>query len=144
MAHGTTSSSKRKGGKIKTRGGLGGPGGRGGRRWAMRELETDAARTMSSDLLRLKARDLASAVKASVEREPPGNMTSYRRAMSLISAYADRESKTMKPETRKKLADAKRELREMFGRPQTSYGEGGPGKKNEKPKAKSRRNPRPR
>jgi uncharacterized protein DUF3175 len=142
MAHAITSGSKRKGGKLTGRGGLGGPGGRGGRRWALREL--DLHEGTLHDIQHLSARQLAEAVKDSVEREPPTQATQYRRAMSVIADYADRESKRMKPEVRKKLADAKRELRDLYDLPQTSYGKGGPGKERHKPKAKSRRTPRSR
>ncbi len=94
------------------------------------------------DIKHLDARGLAAAVKDAAEREPESRFTPYRRAMSMLADHANRESKSMKPEVRKKLADAKRELREMFDRPQTSYGKGGPGKVRHKAKAKSRRTPR--
>lgn len=108
----------------------------------MRELELELGPRMPEDMKHLSAHDLAVAVKDAVEREAPRGLTAYRRAMSVIAGYADRESKTMKPEVRKKLADAKHELRELFGYPQTSYGRGGPGMERHKPKAKSRRTPR--
>ncbi len=142
MPHAITSGSKRKGGKVKGRGGLGGPGGRGGRPKAMREVELELGAGIPRGVNRLSARALAAAVKDAAEREPRGRYTPYRRAMSIITAYANRESKTMKPETRKKLADAKRELRDLFDQPQTSYSQGAPGKERHKAKAKSRRNPR--
>jgi hypothetical protein len=140
MAHAITSGSKRKGGKLTKRGGLGGPGGRGARRWAL--LAMDLHEGTLHDIQRLSARQLAEAVKDAVEHKPPGPFTHYRQAMSVIANYADRESKRMKPETRKKLADAKRDLRDLYELPQTSYGKGGPGAKRHKPKAKSRRSPR--
>jgi hypothetical protein len=62
--------------------------------------------------------------------------------MGMLTDYADRESKTMKPEMRKKLADAKRVLRDMYGQPQTTKGAGGPGTERHKGRAKSRRTPR--
>lgn len=140
MAHAITSGSKRKGGKLKGRGGLGGPGGRGGRRWAVRELDLPAG--VALDVQHISARELAAAVKDAAEREPSARATAYRRAMSILVDYADRESKKVRPETRKKVADAKRELRDMFDQPQTSYGQGGPGRERHKPKVKSRRSPR--
>lgn len=138
MAHAITSGSKRKGTKVPRRGGLGGPGGRGGHRWAMREVEIETGKQLPAHVLQLDAHDLARAVKDAAEREH-ARFTPYRRAMSMLAGYADRESKTMKPEMRKKLADAKRELRDMFGQPQTSLGKGGPGEVRHKGKAKSRR-----
>jgi hypothetical protein len=107
----------------------------------MRETELETGKELPPHVLRLNARDLAAAVRDAAEREI-ARQSAYRRAMSMLTAYADRESKTMKPEMRKKIADAKRELRDMFGQPQTSLGKGGPGKERHKPKAKSRRTTR--
>jgi hypothetical protein len=142
MPHAITSGSKRKGTKVKRQGGLGGPGGRGGRRWAIRELEVEVGKQLPAHVLQLNARDLATAVRDAAEHEEARRFTTYRRAMAMLTAYADRESKKMKPEMRKKLADAKRELRDMYGQPQTSYGKGGPGTERHKAKAKSRRTSR--
>jgi hypothetical protein len=90
----------------------------------------------------LSARDLAAAIKDTVEHDPSSRYSPYRRAMAMVAGYADRESKRMKPEKRKKLAETKRELREMFGHAPTTYGRGGPGKKRAKRPTKSRRTSR--
>lgn len=107
----------------------------------MREIEFETGVELPPHVLRLSARDLAAAVKDAAEREIARH-TAYRRAMGMLAAYADRESKTMKPEMRKKIADAKRELRDLFGQPQTTKGGGGPGKERHKGKVKSRRTKR--
>lgn len=159
MGRSTTSSSKRKGGKVHDRGGLGGPGGRGGRRKTFRPSRggVDVEGAVSSDMLRLDAREMAAAVKDRTARATDNRRatatdnrrgtasaaTPYRTAMSAITAYANRHSKTMRPEVRAKLARAKDHLRELFGIHHEGKGTGGPGKKREKPKAQSRRNPRP-
>src|SRR5262245_25723984 len=137
MAHAITSGSKRKGTKVNRQGGLGGPGGRGGRRWAIREIEVEVGKQLPAHVLQLNARDLAAAVRDAAEREEARRLTTYRRARGMLTDYADGESKTMNPEMRKKLAEAKRELRDMYGQPQTSKGAGGPGTERHKPKAKS-------
>lgn len=104
----------------------------------MREIEIETGSKLPGRVLGLNAHDLAVAVKDAAEREV-ARFSAYRRAMAMLTGFADRESKTMKPEMRKKLADAKRELRDMFGQPQTSLGKGGPGQVRHKAKAKSRR-----
>lgn len=142
MPHATTSSSKRKGGKVNRPGGLGGPGGRGGRRWATNTHKRRTAPELPGHILDKSPRAIAAAVKRVAEGQGEAYGTSYRTAMAAISSYANRNSKSMMPERRKKLELAKDELRTMFDRPQNSKGEGGPGKKRAKAKAKSRRNPR--
>lgn len=68
--------------------------------------------------------------------------SAYRRAMDALDAKVNRESKTMKPEMRKKLKDAKDELRRLAGVVTHPKGEGAPkGRYLKKEKAKSRRNP---
>jgi hypothetical protein len=63
--------------------------------------------------------------------------------MATITSYANRHSRALLPEIRVKLARAKDELRGLFGRPHAGKGTGGPGAKRHKPKAHSRRSPRP-
>lgn len=141
MAHATTSGSKRKGGKVNRPGGLGGPGGRGGRRWSTYTNKRRTAPELPGNVLDKSPKEIAAAVKDVAEREAETYGTAYRAAMTTITAFADRNSKTMLPERRRKLAQAKDELRVLFDRPQNSKGAGGPGKKRSKAKAKSRRNP---
>ena len=141
MANARTSSSKKKGSKIGQAGGLGGPGGRGGSRKSLRPRKGGVgADTLSEDMLKMKPRDLANAIARRAGRGA-GTATPYRTAMSAISTYANRHSKSMLPETRTKLAKAKDELRELFDQEHEGKGKGGPGKKYAKPKAQSRRNP---
>ena len=137
MAHATTSGSKRKGGKANRPGGLGGPGGRGGHRWSTTQIP---ARELPAGLLARKPHEIAAAVKRDAERETQSAATPYRTAMTTLAAYANRHSKSMLPERRKKLAQAKDELRALFDRPHEGKGVGGPGKKKARPKARSRRN----
>jgi hypothetical protein len=72
-----------------------------------------------------------------------GPGTAYRRGMDALSAKQNREAKTMKPEGRKKIKDAKDELRRLTGNePRVRQGHGAPkGRYLKKEKAKSRRNP---
>jgi hypothetical protein len=142
---GRSSGTKHKGSKLHGRGGLGGRGGRGGRRKSLRSGRGGVtAADLSKGMLHLSARDMAVALK---DREEAGKgdqtATAYRRAMSTITAFANRHSKTMLPEQRAKLARAKDHLRDLFGIDHTAKGAGGPGAKRTKAKAQSRRNPRP-
>ena len=68
------------------------------------------------------------------EQQAGGGPTAYRRAMNAVDAQVNRNSKTMKPETRARLKAEKDELRRLHG-----IDPGGP--VNRKEKAKSRRNP---
>jgi hypothetical protein len=68
--------------------------------------------------------------------------SAYRRAMDALDEKVNRESKTMKPEMRKKLKDAKDELRRLSHVETHGKGTGAPiGHFPVKEKAKSRRNP---
>jgi hypothetical protein len=77
-----------------------------------------------------------------VQEELEGEIetSAYRRAMDALDDKVSRESKTMKPEMRKKLKEAKAELRRLAHIDTHPKGEGAPkGHYPEKEKAKSRR-----
>ena len=141
MANARNSSSKRKGSKIGQSGGLGGPGGRGGSRKSLRPRKGGTSPDLSNDVLQMKPRDLAATLARRANRNPAEGATPYRTAMTALSSYANRHSRTLSPEVRTKLAKAKDELRELFDQQHEGKGKGAPGKKYEKPKAQSRRNP---
>ncbi len=85
-----------------------------------------------------KGGKISSEVSADAEDNATAG-TPYRTAMSKLSSHANRHSKSMSPEQRVKLAVAKDEIRATFDMPQNSKGDGGPGKRYQKPRAKSRR-----
>ncbi len=128
-----SSSSKHRGSKIGRVGGLGGPGGRSSRSTARQRGIQPV-----HDVARGSARDLADEAERAVGRGV-GGATAYRAAMTALSAYANEHSRTMLPETRRKLAEAKDLIREDFGMTPEAKGAGGPGAKRTKPKVKSRR-----
>jgi hypothetical protein len=76
------------------------------------------------------------------ERASRGGRTGYRQAMDALVGEVNRNNKRMSPERRKQLGEAKDELRRLSGtQPAKPKGQGGPGKRYYKEKAKSRRNP---
>jgi hypothetical protein len=77
------------------------------------------------------------------ERSGQGSKTAYRRAMDALDAEINRNSKSLRPERRRQLKEAKDELRRLSGmEPAKPKGHGAPrGHYLKKEKAKSRRNP---
>jgi hypothetical protein len=103
------------------------------------------ARDIMKNLSNRSAKDIARLVHSRAvqeEREGEIETTAYRRAIDALDEKVNRESKTMKPEMRKKLKDAKDELRRIAEmRPAMPKGTGAPkGKYRKSEKAKSRRN----
>jgi hypothetical protein len=132
MAHATTSSSKRKGAKTNKPGGLGGPSGRGGRRWARRKAELRGEIDLGVRLQNKTPREIAEEVKEAAEQSAKGEakgMTPYRRAMTTLTSYAERAWDSLSVERRKQIERAKDEIRALFGRSQNTKGAGGPGKR---------------
>jgi len=101
------------------------------------------ARDIMKNLSHRPAKEIARLVHSrAVQEYDEGEIetTAYRRAMNALDDKVQRESKTMKPEMRKKLNDAKDELRRLAGIVTHPKGEGAPkGRYLKKEKAKSRR-----
>ena len=109
MRKGTNKQSTR-GKNKRPPGGLGGPGGRG--------TTTTKPPALPRGIFDKSAAQIARAAKRAAG-------TSYRAAMTAITAYANKHSKTMLPEQRTKLAKAKAAVRKMFDRPAHTKGAGG-------------------
>lgn len=103
------------------------------------------ARDIMKNLSNRSAKEIARLLHSrAVQEEQEGEIetTAYRRAMDALDEKVNRESKTMKPEMRKKLDQAKDELRRLAGIVTHPKGEGAPkGHYLKKEKVKSRRNP---
>jgi hypothetical protein len=103
------------------------------------------ARDIMRNLSNRSAKEIARLVHSRAvqeERESEIETSAYRRAMDALDEKVNRESKTMKPEMRKKLKDAKDELRRLSHVEVKGKGTGAPtGHYLKKEKAKSRRNP---
>jgi hypothetical protein len=100
------------------------------------------ARDIISNTRNRSAKATARIIHSRVEQDS-GEGTAYRRGIKALSEKQNRESKTMKPEQRKKIKQAKDELRRLTGNePTQPKGAGAPtGRYLKKEKAKSRRNP---
>ncbi len=103
------------------------------------------ARDIMKDLSHRSAKEIARLLHSrAVQEELEGELdtTAYRRALGALDEKVSRESKTMKPEMRKKLKEAKEELRRLAHVDTTAKGSGAPkGHYLKKEKAKSRRSP---
>lgn len=100
------------------------------------------AREITRNTKNKSAKATARIVHSRVVQEE-GEGTPYRRGMDALVDQVNKTAKTAKPETRKKLKEAKDELRRLTGNePAKPKGTGGPkGHYLKKEKAKSRRNP---
>jgi hypothetical protein len=101
------------------------------------------ARDIMKDLSHRTAKEIARLLHSrAVQEFDEGELetSAYRRAMDALEDKVSRESKTMKPEMRKKLKEAKVELRRLAHVTTHPKGEGAPkGHYLKKEKAKSRR-----
>jgi hypothetical protein len=101
------------------------------------------ARDIMSHLSNRTAKQIARLLHSrATQEEIEGRIdtSAYRRAMDALDEKVSRESKTMKPEMRKKLKDAKTELRRLSHVETHAKGSGAPkGHYLKKEKAKSRR-----
>jgi hypothetical protein len=113
--------------------------------FAVRRHDSIMARDIMRNLSNRPAKQIARLLHSRAvqeEREGEISTTAYRRAMDALDEKVNRESKTMKPEMRKKLKDAKDELRRLSHVETHAKGSGAPkGHYLKKEKAKSRRSP---
>jgi hypothetical protein len=112
---------------------------------AARRHDSIMARDIMRNLSNRPAKQIARLLHSrAIQEELEGQIetTAYRRAMDALDEKVNRESKTMKPEMRKKLKEAKDELRRLSHIETHPKGSGAPkGHYLEKEKAKSRRSP---
>src|SRR4051794_26354828 len=66
------------------------------------------------------ARKIAQSLKRSAERSTRRKTDPFRSAMSMLNFFINRAGKALKIPQRKKLEDAKKELRHIFHRPSVS------------------------
>src|SRR5690606_11869546 len=65
---------------------------------------------------RNSARSIAASLKRSAERSHKRKSSPYRSAMSMLTFYENRAGKTLPAASRRKLEDAKEELRKLYGK----------------------------
>lgn len=62
------------------------------------------------------AEEIAASLKRSADRSEKRKTGPFRSAMSMLTFYINRAGRTLSPERRKVLQDAKDELRRIYGR----------------------------
>lgn len=87
-----------------------------GRKWSRKVTETSNALTLDEGVFKKNPRDIALSLKRSAERSRRRKSTPFRSAMSMLTFYINRAGKNLSAARRKKLNQAKDELRELFGR----------------------------
>lgn len=88
-----------------------------GRRWSKRVLQTSDALDLETGVFTKRSpRAIALSLKRSAESSRRRKAEPYRSAMSMLSFHINRSGKSLSPERRRVLAQAKRELRAAFGR----------------------------
>ena len=86
-------------------------------RWSQRVTETSDALTLEKGVFtRSSARSIAASLKRSAERSHKRKSSPYRSAMSMLTFYENRAGRTLPATSRRKLEDAKDELRKLYGK----------------------------
>jgi hypothetical protein len=87
------------------------------KRWSARVTQHSNALDLEPEVFRSRdPRKIACSLKRSAERSKRRKATPYQSAMSMLNFYINRAGKNF-PQTRKRiLEDAKKELRDVFGR----------------------------
>jgi len=90
------------------------------RRWSARVTRTSNALDLTQGVFSLDdPKRIARSLKRSAERSRRKKAEAYRSALSMLSFYINRAGKNLPANRRKKLEQAKIELRKQFGRGRT-------------------------
>src|SRR5512132_4196231 len=86
-------------------------------RWSAEVTKHSDALDLEHDVFRSKdPRKIARSLKRSAERSKRRKGTPYQSAMSMLNFYINRAGKNLPKRQRRVLENAKRELRDVFGR----------------------------
>jgi Protein of unknown function (DUF3175) len=87
------------------------------KRWSQRVTrESDALDLKGGVFKQTSARKIAASLKRSAERSTRRKSGAYRSALSMLVFYINRAGKTLPQAQRKRLEQAKTELKHQFGR----------------------------
>lgn len=86
------------------------------RRWSKRVNETSDALTLDKGVFKKSPHAIALSLKRSAERSRRRKSAPFRSAMSMLTFYINRGGKNLSAAQKKKLNQAKDELRELYGR----------------------------
>ncbi len=87
------------------------------RRWSRRVTERSDALTLEAGVFtKPSARQIARSLKRSADRSRRRKSDPYRSAMSMLTFYLNRAGRNLPASRKKKLNQAKEELRALYGR----------------------------
>ena len=89
---------------------------RGARKWSQRVTEESDALTLEKGFKKGSPGAIARSLKRSAERSRRRKSGAYRSAMSMLTFYINRGGKGLSKTRKKKLEEAKDELRELYGK----------------------------
>ena len=87
-----------------------------GRYWSKRVMETSDALDLQKGVFKLPAKKMARSLKQSAERSGRRKSAPLRSAMSMLSFYENRAGRNLSAAKRRRLHQAKEELRRLYGR----------------------------
>jgi hypothetical protein len=87
-----------------------------GRYWSKRVMETSDALDLQKDVFKLPPKKMARSLKRSAERSSRRKSAPLRSAMSMLSFYENRAGRKLPASRKRKVAQAKQELRRLFGK----------------------------
>lgn len=92
-----------------------------GGRWSQRVTETSNALDLEPGVFALTdPRAIAASLQRSAERSTRRRVEPFRSAMAMLVFYVNRAGRQLAPAQRRRLEQAKDELRALFGRPRQS------------------------
>jgi hypothetical protein len=86
------------------------------RRWSKKVTETSDALTLDKGVFKKSPHAIALSLKRSAERSRRRKSTPFRSAMSMLTFYVNRGGKNLSAAQKKKLNQAKDELRALYGK----------------------------
>ncbi len=86
------------------------------RRWSQHVTETSDAMTLENGVFTLAPKAIAASLKRSAEASHRRKSTPFRSAMSMLVFYENRAGKNLSAAGKKKIEQAKRELRALYGK----------------------------
>jgi len=91
-------------------------GGRGRRRWSGEVTARSNALDLEPDVFTLESpQAIAASLRRSAERSRRRKGTAYQSAMAMLTFYVNRAGRTLAPERRRTLEEAKAALRRLYG-----------------------------
>ena len=87
-----------------------------GRYWSKRVMQTSDALDLQGGVFKLPPKKMASSLKRSAERSTRRKSAPFRSAMSMLTFYENRAGRKLSASRKKQVAQAKQELRRMFGK----------------------------